>query len=80
VVQISEGGILTMMYLNNLNEGMRLRMTLEQKNFIIEMSGKYGISPSEYMRMLINWNMSMCSKGDSHEDEQTFFDGELQFR
>jgi hypothetical protein len=66
------------MYLNNLTESMRLRMTPEQKVFIIEMSGKFGLSPSEYLRMLINSNMSKLLEGASREDEQTIFNDKLQ--
>jgi hypothetical protein len=68
-----------MMYLNNLDVRMTLRLSQQQMDFVTKMSGEYSISPSEYLRMLINWNMSMCNKGDSHEDEQTFFDRQLQF-
>lgn len=65
-----------MLYLNNLSEVIKLRLTPEQKEFCIVMSDRYGITPSAFLRMLID-TYRVLDKGDSHEDEQTFFDSQL---
>lgn len=70
-----------MMYLGNLDKCMRIRLTSDQFDFLIELSGIYNVSPSALVRMFIDqyrvtYN-SQREKGDSHEDEQTIFDNKL---
>lgn len=63
------------MYLNDLDVRFNLRLSRKQMDFLIEMSGSYGLSPSAFVRMLIDNYMVMGV--DSHEDEQAFLDGQL---
>lgn len=45
------------MYLKDLGERMTLRLTEEQRNFLVEMSNMTGMRPSEYIRMMLNSSM-----------------------
>lgn len=65
-----------MMYLNNLSEVIKLRLTPEQKDFCIRMADCYGVTPSAFLRMIID-TYRVLDKGDSHEDEQTFLNNKL---
>ena len=66
------------MNLGNLNKCMRIRLTEEQMKHVCDLSEIYNMSPSAYVRTLIDVNMIMCNKGDSlNEDEQTFLDCKL---
>lgn len=63
------------MYLNDLDVRFNLRLSRKQMDFLIEISNSYGLSPSAFVRMLIDNYMVMGV--DSHEDEQTILDGQL---
>ncbi len=70
------------MYLGNLDKCMRVRLTSEQFDFLIELSGLYNVSPSALVRMFIDqyritYNLQNESGVDSHEDEQTFLNHKL---
>lgn len=66
------------MNLGNLVKCMRIRLSDEQMKHIYEMSRLYNISPSAYVRLLIDMNIIMCNKGDSeNENEQALFNSEL---
>ena len=64
-----------MMYLNNLDERIILRLTLSQKQFCIDKAQEFNVTPSAFIRMMID--SYMIKWGDSHEDEQTILDREL---
>lgn len=71
-----------MMYLNDLSVRFNLRLTQEQFDFLVELSGMYNVSPSALVRMFIDqYRVTYYSQKeggvDSHEDEQTFFDDKL---
>lgn len=64
------------MYLKDLEIKINLRLSREQMDFLIEMSGLYNVSVSAFLRMMIDKYMIMGE--DSHEDEQAIFDDKLQ--
>jgi predicted DNA binding CopG/RHH family protein len=64
--------------MKNLDIRMTLRLSNEQMDFISKMGKSYGLSPSEYLRMLINCNMSNFVGGSCNEDKQTIFNDKLQ--
>lgn len=67
-----------MMYLNDLTVRFNLRLNPAQMKFLVDMSGIYGVSPSAYLRTVIDSMMIQANGGnDSHEDEQAIFDSEL---
>jgi len=45
------------MYLKDLGERMTLRLTEDQREFLVEMANMTGMRPSEYIRMMINTSM-----------------------
>lgn len=63
------------MYLKDLDVRITLRLSQEQMDFLIEMSELYNVSPSAFLRMMIDKYMIMGE--DSHEDEQTILDNKL---
>lgn len=74
--------VVNMMYLNDLSVRFNLRLTQEQFDFLVELSGVYNVSPSALVRMFIDqyrvaYNSQKEREVDSHEDEQTFFDDKL---
>lgn len=64
------------MYLKDLDIRLTLRLSRKQMDFFVEMSEVYNVSPSAFLRMMIDKYMIMGE--DSHEDEQAIFDDKLQ--
>lgn len=64
-----------MMYLNNLSVRLTLRLSSEQMDFIVERANEFNVTPSVFLRMMID--SYMIKWGDSHEDEQAILDREL---
>lgn len=65
-----------MLYLNNLDIRLTLRLSREQMDFLTKMADCFGVTPSAFLRMIID-TYRVLDKGDSHEDEQTFLNDKL---
>ena len=75
-----------MMYEKDKKTRITLRLTEEQFNFIKNETDFLGISPSDYLRMLVNSTMSMAKlaneklkgqKGERRENEKTNSNNQL---
>ena len=56
---------------------LQVRLNQEQVNFVNQISDILGITPSEYVRMVINVYMSSYGGGFKNENEQTNSDNIL---
>lgn len=61
------------MYLKDKNRRITLRLNLEQHEFIINMANLLDVSPSDYLRMIVNGMMfNVKMKGeDRRANEET---------
>lgn len=57
------------MYMKDLGERMTLRLTDEQRKYLVEMSKMSGLSPSDFLRMMINTSMYAYNKSKSTESD-----------
>lgn len=62
-----------MLYKNNFNRSFHLRLSDKQMDFVIKQSQKLCMSPSEFIRGLIDSIAIKChiEEGELHEDNQT---------
>lgn len=72
---------MTLIYTNDKKTRLTLRLNEKQFNFVQRSAEQYGVSPSEFLRMVINASMYQTNKYDSaikevmrRENEQTDFD------
>lgn len=70
-----------MVYTNDKKTRLTLRLNEKQFAFVQQSSEQYGVSPSEFLRMVINASMYQANKFDKaleevtrRENEQTHFD------
>lgn len=70
------------MYTKDLGERMTLRLTEEQRSFLVEMSNVTGVRPSEYIRMMLNstmwaWNQSKQRQDNIVQEQGEYLAKEL---
>lgn len=69
------------MYLNDKTNRITLRLNDNQFAFVKQSADMLGVSPSEFLRMVINTTMSMSlvsrEDGDRRENEKTDFNDQL---
>lgn len=61
------------MYTKDKNQRITLRLNPDQFNFVQEQSELFGVSPSDFLRMIVNTTMAVARKvereGDRRENE-----------
>lgn len=61
------------MYTKDKNQRITLRLNPDQFNFVQEQSELFGVSPSDFLRMIVNTTMAVTRKvereGDRRENE-----------
>jgi len=57
------------MYLKDLGERMTLRLTEEQRAFLVEMANVTGMRPSEYIRMMLNSSMWAWKRAQNRQED-----------
>ena len=66
-----------MISFGNLDCIMRIRMSQEEFEFVVSQSEIWGITPSAYIRKMIDSLMVIGRGQDSHEDEQANINDKL---
>lgn len=57
------------MYLKDKNQRITLRLTAEQFDFVKTSADALGVSPSDFLRMVINFTMTTHRKAEEAVDE-----------
>lgn len=57
------------MYLKNKNQRITLRLSGEQFEFVKDSSESLGVSPSDFLRMVINFTMTTSRKAEEAVEE-----------
>lgn len=69
------------MYLNDKTNRITLRLNDNQFVFVQQSADMLGVSPSEFLRMVINSTMAMSlvsrEDGDCRENKKTYFNDKL---
>ncbi len=58
------------MYLKDKNQRITLRLNSSQFEFVQEQSEMLGVSPSDFLRMLVNTSMSISKKIEREDDRR----------
>jgi predicted DNA binding CopG/RHH family protein len=59
------------MYTKDKSNRITLRLNEEQFGFVKGSAERYGVSPSDFLRMVINSTMFAAEEGKRRENEQT---------
>lgn len=57
------------MYLKDKNQRITLRLTAEQFDFVKDSADSLGVSPSDFLRMVINFTMTTHRKAEEAVEE-----------
>lgn len=64
------------MYMKDKSNRITLRLNDEQMNYVASSADLYGVSPSEFLRMVIT--VTMLGGNERRENEQADFNNKLQ--